>query len=48
MPEIKKKKTTVSIDKDLHKELKKRAVNEDKKLETVVAETLKKGLKADS
>ena len=42
-----KKTTTIRIDKGLHKELKKKALNEDKKLETVVEEVVKKGLEAE-
>ena len=42
-----KKTTTVKIDKDLHKELKRKALNEDKKLEVVVKEVVKKGLEAE-
>lgn len=39
------KKTTITVKKDLHKELKKKAIDEGKTLEVVVEETLKKGLK---
>lgn len=40
------KKTTVRVNKDLHKELKKKAAEEGKTLDKVVEETVKKGLMA--
>lgn len=39
------KKALVKVDREIHKELKVRAAKEGKKLEQVIEETLKKGLK---
>ena len=47
MSEDKKTVTTVEIDKDLHKALKRKALEEDKSLKTVVKEVVKKGLEPE-
>ncbi len=39
-----RKTTTIKVDKDLHRELKIKAAKEDRKLEEVVEEALRKSL----